>query len=637
MVGSRLGVLVRILILTVVAVASQEAAAAAQDVSSCIIRRCAGDTCFSVDARRCVNPNPRTVEGVCTFATPVPGCENPDTDGDGLADFWEDAGAIDINCDGVYDSNDVFLPGANNSVKDVYVSLSAMQSAPNEAPGVHFPSADAINTVVEAFAGSHLKTDVQHCDANSSCTAAGFACAADDHVCLPACATDADCGGTTDGGRCVDGVCRSRRLHVDPWISLVPHSDVVSFGPVNEACITGGSSSDPSKAVNFYDIKNGNFDPKQSIFKRYGVFGHFNTCDSPETCAVCQSPIAGLPNAFGTSGLAEIPGNDFVVTLAGFPGFTEVSTTVMKQRESGALMHELGHTLGLNHSGPGSALPGSNTPPNHVSVMNYWYNFGIPTTDTPGAVTLSGNMAFDFSHAELGHLDEMSLDESTGVSPGLHPPYDKYLVRYFSPTVNGATRYGSTYPGTPIDWNGNGIIEANVTVDLNNNGGATDFFTSTEEWSTLAYAFQCSWSFADGAAAPSPYPATPELNQQMLQDMGLSSPPPLVAPRLDVGKECIDVSSNGVVPTTLFGSSSLNVTSINQSSVRLNNAVAISMSIQDKDGDGYLDLSGRFKSNQIQLAPNSTKATLFGRLTSGQEFQAYDTVKIVTGSISQCK
>ena len=631
MVGSRLAMVVRMLVLIVVAIASLEVAASAQDVSSCLIQRyISSETYVFVDVRRCVNPNPQLIGGACNFATPVPGCDNPDTDGDGLADFWEDAGAIDINCDGVYDANDVFLPGANKQVKDVYVKLSWMQSAPNEVPGLHMPSENAINSVVAAFAGSHLKTEPERCDANSPCSD-GFTCSAQDFVCLPACATDAECGSATDGGRCVDGVCRSRRLHVDPLMSMVPHSTVVSFGPVNDACITGGSSSDPSKAVNFYDIKASNFEPNNAIFKRYGLFGHYNSCDSTETCAVCPAATSGSPHAFATSGLAEIPGNDFVVTLA---GFDLTSPTDLRVRsEAATLMHELGHNLGLNHSG--SDNTDDRPSPNHVSVMNYFYNFGIPTTDAPGSVTLGSRTAIDFSHAELGHLDEVSLDESNGVTPGFQPPWDKYLVRYFAPT--GAMLYGSTYPGAPIDWNGNGAIETHTSVDLNKNGAATDFFTGTEEWSRLAYVFQCSWSFADGAPPPPDIIGTQqELTFERAQEMGLLTPPPASA-RLEVSRECIDVTSNGVVPVTLFGSPTLDVTKIILSSVRLNNATAVSTSIQDKDGDGSLDFSGRYRSSQIQLPANSTIATLVGMLTTGQQFQAFDTVKIVTGNPSQCK
>ena len=633
MVGSRLGLVVRMLVLVVPAIASMEVVASAQDTSSCFIQTCVNsETCVFVDARRCAAPNPQLIGGTCNFATPLPGCDNPDTDGDGLADFWEDAGAIDVNCDGVYDSHDVFLPGANKYVKDVYVKLSAMQSAPDEAPGVHIPGDEAIRTVIAAFAGSHLKSEPQRCDATASACAPGFACSGQDFVCLPMCATDAECGSATDGGRCVDGVCRQRRLHVDPQISIVPHATVVSFGHVNDACITGGASSDPSRAVNFYDLKAGNFEPNRSIFTHYGVFGHFNTCDSPETCAVCPVDNSNSPQAFATSGLAEVPGNDFVVTLGGFPPPGTPDALVLRQ--AATLMHELGHNLGLNHSGQGATndLP----EPNHVSVMNYLYNFGIPTTDTPGSVLRSGRTAIDFSHAELSNLDEMSLDESKGAAPGFQPPWDKYLVRYFSPAVGGTPRFGSTYPGTPIDWNGNGSIETHATVDLNNNGAATDFFAGTEEWSRLAYAFQCSWSFADGAPAPAAYPATPELNPQMLQQMGLETPP-VVTARLDVTKDCLDVSSHGVVPATLYGSSQISVTSIDLASVRLNNAPANSISIHDQDGDGYLDLSGRFRLDQIQLQPGSTVATLVGKLTTGQEFQAFDNVKIASGPHGQCK
>jgi len=98
----------------------------------------------------------------------------------------------------------------------------------------------------------------------------------------------------------------------------------------------------------------------------------------------------------------------------------------------------------------------------------------------------------------------------------------------------------------------------------------------------------------------------------------------------------IDLSSNGVVPITCLDRR-LWMSPRSFSSVRLNNAAAVSTSIQDKDGDGLLDFSGRYRSSPIQLPANSTVATLVGRLTNGQAFQAIDIVKIVPGNLGHCQ
>src|SRR5262249_17280614 len=41
-----------------------------------------------------------------------------DSDGDGLSDAWEQAGFVDLNCDGVLDAGDIPLPGADPQRKD---------------------------------------------------------------------------------------------------------------------------------------------------------------------------------------------------------------------------------------------------------------------------------------------------------------------------------------------------------------------------------------------------------------------------------------------------------------------------------------------------------------------------------------
>lgn len=81
---------------------------------------------------------------------------------------------------------------------------------------------------------------------------------------------------------------------------------------------------------------------------RYGVFG--NTYNSPP----------------GSSGIARgIPGNMFVVTLGTFQNFGTFS------QQSGTLMHEFGHTLGLRHGGGDNI----NRKPGYFSVMSYSFQW----------------------------------------------------------------------------------------------------------------------------------------------------------------------------------------------------------------------------------------------------------------------
>jgi len=255
-----------------------------------------------------------------------------------------------------------------------------------------------------------------------------------------------------------------------------------------------------------------NFNPKESLFKRFGVFAHFNSCDSTSTCSDVACPgVDGIIPDHTTSGLAEILGNDLVVTLGAPP--IAPSSTEKLLREGGTIMHELGHNLGLHHGGPECNPPTDPNCPadpnqpwkvNYLSVMNHRYqSSGIPVTDTPGSVIPSPDPAkrrIDFSHSALPTLDEACLDEARGVDPGNPPAYNSDLIQYYDP--NGVIRYGSTAPGQPIDWNGNLFpFESCVSVNINNwpPGGPPETHQGSEDWSSLKLAFQCNTYFADGA------------------------------------------------------------------------------------------------------------------------------------------
>ena len=89
---------------------------------------------------------------------------------------------------------------------------------------------------------------------------------------------------------------------------------------------------------------------------------------------VCRVPTA--------SGIAERPGNDFLITLAGWTPEAIAKAGGRRAVEAAVLMHELGHNLGLRHGGDTDV----NCKPNYLSAMNYALTF--PSSTPRGRSTL---------------------------------------------------------------------------------------------------------------------------------------------------------------------------------------------------------------------------------------------------------
>jgi hypothetical protein len=157
-----------------------------------------------------------------------------------------------------------------------------------------------------------------------------------------------------------------------------------------------------------------------------------------------------LPHQYdtsGSSGASERPGDDIIVSL-GCSG-TESYTAQ-------TLMHELGHNLSLRHGG----FEHCNFKPNYNSIMNYRYQFpGVDNNCTP-----PGDGVLDFSHGQRIDLDELDLDENVGIC--------------------GAS---------PWNWNGNGVLESSVSVDVNASdmaqpatcGGTLTMLADSNDWANL--------------------------------------------------------------------------------------------------------------------------------------------------------
>ena len=181
------------------------------------------------------------------------------------------------------------------------------------------------------------------------------------------------------------------------------------------------------------------------------------------------------------AGNAEMPGNDFMVTLGAWqtPG-GDVDQQV------GTFMHELGHTLGLQHGGADDL----NFKPNYYSVMNYHWQ--MPLEDNVG-------WSLDFSRQALPTLDEKDLSEPQGIGFPTAAGWDGYTVQVGPLPFQPAPLVG------PFDWDRNGQIDSNKTVQADINRGWADrngdgFVNADDEtpgellkghddWSNLRYVF----------------------------------------------------------------------------------------------------------------------------------------------------
>ena len=133
-----------------------------------------------------------------------------------------------------------------------------------------------------------------------------------------------------------------------------------------------------------------------------------------------------LPHRYGTSsgssGQAEVYGDDLIVSLQCFTSDSNVAHTIL---------HEVGHNLNLRHGGNENC----NYKPNYNSVMNYKYQFaGIDSNCTPPGDGVNG-----YSVGDRINLNENNLNENNGTCG----------------------------PGNQWDWNGVSGIESSVAFNVN--------------------------------------------------------------------------------------------------------------------------------------------------------------------------
>ncbi len=128
----------------------------------------------------------------------------------------------------------------------------------------------------------------------------------------------------------------------------------------------------------------------------------------------------------GSSGQAEVAGDDLIVSLYCANSNQNVANTIM---------HEVGHNLFLLHGGNNDC----NYKPNYNSVMNYKYQFpGVDNNCTP-----DGDGVLNYSIGDRIDLNENSLNENNGTCG----------------------------TGSQFDWNNNASIESSISLDINTYDG----------------------------------------------------------------------------------------------------------------------------------------------------------------------
>ncbi len=348
---------------------------------------------------------------------------NADNDGDALCDNWETDG-IDVNGDGIIDLQlyDVNKNGVIEPGEDADPNHKDMY-VEIDWMALHPPLLQPLQQVVNVFAAAPVPNP----------------------------------DGTT-------GI----RLHlvVDEQAAL--HSDLIDFD------IPPGPT-----LPHFNEIKDERFGTaaeRSSLFAeqrlaakrlafRYVLYAHNHSA---------------LP---GSSGMAEVPGNDMIMTLGEWAMIDGHKQGNVDQ-QAGTFLHEFGHMLNLRHGGSDDF----NCKPNYLSVMSY-------SRQMTGAPLLGRQL--DLSRQALPALDENAgLSEPAGI--GGPPGYQ---------TSFGPEPLIIVPANQPINWNRDAdSVDVGISADINKlttEGckGLGTLLVSHDDWANIQYDFRSSSDFADGVHA----------------------------------------------------------------------------------------------------------------------------------------
>ena len=422
-----------------------------------------------------------SIDGATSEFSPVcgdpDGDGNPDSDSDGLCDTWEVNG-IDYDMDGVIDVQLAGNTALDPMQKDLLVEIDWMEATTGTVRN-HEPSQASLNMVVDAFKKSPV---------------------------------------TNPNGK--TGV----RLH------LIKDESLREITPIRMN--SGAVKVNP--AGTFDDLKFGNPLNPCGTGENDGHFGSKADRESNRCPAILGAKrlmyrylIFGHEHAHspGSSGIAELPGNDFMVTIGSWDdnsllttaGFSQGARAQLGQAkvivEASTLMHEMGHTLNLKHGG-GDHF---NCKPNYISIMNYALQFPSMISQRP----------MNYSSKALASLDESDLNELQ--APGGN--MGEFFLFNTSTVVGmrGARLLYGQANTTSVDWTGDEMLEDEVSADIDYIPGVGCKWQPTlrtleghNDWSNLVYNFRTALAFDDGAQRPVPASFEPETQNEDIVEAAMN-------------------------------------------------------------------------------------------------------------------
>jgi hypothetical protein len=212
------------------------------------------------------------------------------------------------------------------------------------------------------------------------------------------------------------------------------------------------------------------YDPR---FARYMLFGH------------------DALNLKGrqTSGVGWAGGPTFVSDLSRLD--PKISESAMPKAFAGTIMHELGHSLGLEHYIRDGDEAEKNYGPNHISVMNYSFQLHglverVPTSVGADVWEYGETLDYSrFSDKDLPILDEQLLDEQAGLNASTSAPgaADRGTI-YYCP--NGQEKKVGLIG--EVDWNCERGIESGIVSPVPIDRDSTIVqHRSGDEWARLLF------------------------------------------------------------------------------------------------------------------------------------------------------
>jgi hypothetical protein len=206
-----------------------------------------------------------------------------------------------------------------------------------------------------------------------------------------------------------------------------------------------------------------------------------------------------------SSGWAELPGNDIIITLGSYAGNNPDDNNGVGSvdQQAATLAHEVGHNLGLSHNGKIDRPDSRNCAPNYLSIMSYSFQFADLVSDRP----------LDYSRERLPALVKSQLNELTPIKEYKWPDANGRILDtifgFFDSNSNQQAAAKVSTGGASIDWNQDGVIDSTGTLyseqisnigipgcDVDQGGTKT---LGWNDWANIIFDFRLEGTFASGA------------------------------------------------------------------------------------------------------------------------------------------